>query len=106
MTGDLGLRIRAMRDARGMTRKALAAKAGIAADTLRDIESGRSGTAVGTLYALADGLDVPVEQLFADTRTVFSTAKIDKMLRELAEMRKEIEELEHLLQKKESGNND
>ena len=58
------LRLRELRHARGLSLRALAAKAGIDHMTLDRIELGKAKPRLGTLEALARALRVPVVELF------------------------------------------
>lgn len=62
---NVGLRLRQLRDARGASMRALAARSGLSANALSMIERGRTSPSVSTLYKLADALGVPVTEFFA-----------------------------------------
>lgn len=103
---DFGARMRSLREARGLTRTDLARKSGVAKDTIRSIETGRTRTNIVTAEALAEGLAMPLSALFGDPMPMRITGKTDEILRKLAELRRDLEELEFLLQMKEGENHD
>lgn len=103
---DFGARVRSLREARGLTRTDLARKSGVTKDTIRSIETGRTRTNIVTAEALAEGLAVPLSALFGDPMPMRITGKTDEILRKLAELRRDLEELEFLLQMKEGENHD
>lgn len=55
--------LRAIRDARGLTVRQLAVKAGVSAPTVSRIETGKRNGSLETLAALAAALDVEAELL-------------------------------------------
>jgi transcriptional regulator with XRE-family HTH domain len=61
----LGARIRAGRQALGLTAADLAARAGLSAGMLSKIEGGTISPSLGTIQALAQTLGVPLASLFA-----------------------------------------
>lgn len=63
----LGRNVGFWREARGLTLLALAARSGIAADTLRGIEQGQHDASVDMLDRLAEALAVTHRQLLAAT---------------------------------------
>jgi transcriptional regulator with XRE-family HTH domain len=77
-TADVGSRLRALREARGLTIRALASRSGLAINTLSLIEHGRTSPSVSTLQQLARALETPITAFFAtDTprrQVVFSSA--------------------------------
>lgn len=107
---DFGARMRSLREARGLTRTDLARKSGVTKDTIRSIETGRTRTNIVTAEALAEGLAeglaVPLSALFGDPMPMRITGKTDEILRKLGELRRDLEELEFLLQTKEGENHD
>ena len=103
---DFGARVRSLREARGLTRTDLARQSGVTKDTIRSIETGRTRTNIVTAEALAEGLAVPLSVLFGDPMPMRITGKTDEILRKLAELRHDLEELEFLLQTKEGENHD
>ncbi|GAA3658424.1 XRE family transcriptional regulator [Nocardioides ginsengisoli] len=66
MTRDVGARIRALREARGLSLSALAAEAGIGKGSLSELETGRRNPTLDTLYAVAGPLGVPLASLLDD----------------------------------------
>ncbi|QWC85255.1 XRE family transcriptional regulator [Nocardioidaceae bacterium] len=58
-----GARVRAEREARGLTLSALAAAAGIGKGSLSELEAGRRNPTLDTLYALAGPLGLPLAAL-------------------------------------------
>lgn len=103
---DFGARVRSLREARGWTRTDLARQSGVTKDTIRSIETGRTRTNIVPAEALAEGLAVPLSALFGDPMPMRITGKTDEILRKLAELRHDLEELEFLLQTKEGENHD
>jgi len=63
---DVGERLRATRRSRGLSVAALAAAAGIGKGSLSEIENGSRNATLGTLYALAGALGVPLATLLAE----------------------------------------
>ncbi|MFJ9316439.1 helix-turn-helix domain-containing protein [Pimelobacter simplex] len=66
MTREVGARIRALREARGLSLSALAAEAGIGKGSLSELETGRRNPTLDTLYAVATPLGVPLAALLDD----------------------------------------
>src|SRR5512144_1481772 len=62
---DVGHRLHELREARGISMRALASRSGLSANALSMIERGRTSPSVSTLYKLADALGVPVTEFFA-----------------------------------------
>ena len=62
----LKLRLREIRDARGLSQKALARRAGMSQSYLAEIETGRKGIRAARLADLADALDVRISELVDD----------------------------------------
>lgn len=60
----IGAKVAQARHARGVTQEALAEQLGIAPQTIRRIERGRTGMTVSRLLALADALGVPLLEFF------------------------------------------
>lgn len=63
----LGERIAVLREARGMTKKDLAAEADVKAATLADWEAGRTEPGFGKAMRLTDVLEVPIAALANDS---------------------------------------
>ncbi len=61
---DVGMRLRALREARNLSMRALAAASGLSANALSMIERGKTSPSVSTLYKLADALGVPITAFF------------------------------------------
>ena len=66
MTREVGARIRALREARGLSLSALAAAAGIGKGSLSELETGRRNPTLDTLYAVSAPLGVPLSALLDD----------------------------------------
>jgi transcriptional regulator with XRE-family HTH domain len=66
MQGSLAERLRVLRAQRGLTLVEAAKKAGIGRDTLSDLERGRRHPVMPTLARIAEGYDVPVEELLEE----------------------------------------
>ena len=62
---NVGVRLRELREARGMSMRTLATKSGLSANALSMIERSRTSPSVSTLYKLADALGVPITEFFA-----------------------------------------
>ncbi|HWJ82260.1 MAG TPA: XRE family transcriptional regulator [Nocardioides sp.] len=62
----VGARIRALREARGLSLSALAAAAGVGKGSLSELETGRRNPTLDTLYAVASPLGVPLSALLDD----------------------------------------
>lgn len=62
----VGERLRAARDARGLSLSALADRAGVGKGSLSEIEHGLRNPTLSTLYALAGALGVPLATLLAE----------------------------------------
>ncbi len=61
---DVGRALRRLRDARGLSIRALAEWSGLAVNTLSLIENGKSSPSVSTLQLLAQALQVPIAAFF------------------------------------------
>lgn len=66
MPSRLPERIRSLREARGLSLRALADAAGISAAALSQIENGQTSPSVATLEKLAYGLRIPMAGFFAE----------------------------------------
>jgi transcriptional regulator with XRE-family HTH domain len=62
---NVGVRLKELREARGASMRALAARSGLSANALSMIERGNTSPSVSTLYKLADALEVPITEFFA-----------------------------------------
>ncbi len=61
---DVGVRLRQLREQRGLSIRALARQSGLSANALSLIERGRSSPSVSTLYKVATAMDVPITTFF------------------------------------------
>jgi len=66
---DVGIRLRQLREMRGVSMRTLATMSGLSANALSMIERGKTSPSVSTLYRLADALEVPVTDFFAPAPT-------------------------------------
>jgi transcriptional regulator with XRE-family HTH domain len=62
----LGLRLRELRRARRLTTRELAARSGVSASLVNQVETGRAAPSVHSLRRIARGLHVPVAEFFLD----------------------------------------
>src|ERR1700687_2732617 len=63
---DLGARLRQGREQKGFTVRGLARYVGVSPSLVSQIERGRVMPSVGTLYAIANQLELVVDDLFKD----------------------------------------
>ena len=69
--GVIGDRLREVRNARGLSLRALAARLGVSASLISQVETGRARPSVRTLYAIATELGISLDELlFSDARAV------------------------------------
>ncbi|MCJ7824091.1 MAG: helix-turn-helix domain-containing protein [Anaerolineales bacterium] len=61
---DVGVRLRQLREQRGLSIRALARKSGLSANALSLIERGRSSPSVSTLYKVAAAMSVAITTFF------------------------------------------
>ncbi|TET99764.1 MAG: XRE family transcriptional regulator [Anaerolineales bacterium] len=61
---DVGIRLRQLREERGLSIRALARQSGLSANALSLIERGRSSPSVSTLYKVAAAMGVPITTFF------------------------------------------
>ncbi len=61
---DVGIRMRQLREERGLSIRALARQSGLSANALSLIERGRSSPSVSTLYKVAAAMSVPITTFF------------------------------------------
>jgi transcriptional regulator with XRE-family HTH domain len=61
---DVASSLRELRESRGISMRALAAKSGLSANALSMIERGKTSPSVSTLYKLADALGVSITAFF------------------------------------------
>ena len=73
LLADLGLRIRNVRDIRGLSQEKLAERARINNSFLSQVERGRKAPSLKTLNSIALALDVTLGQLFGDEEMTIST---------------------------------
>lgn len=66
-TLNIGLSIKKMRKARGLSLREMASRAGITASFISQVENGRASPSVETLFSLAGALGVPVSDFFTGT---------------------------------------
>src|SRR6476660_6598562 len=66
VSGDLGLRLREGRERKGFTVRGLARYVGVSPSLVSQIERGKVMPSVGTLYAIANQLELVVDDLFRD----------------------------------------
>jgi transcriptional regulator with XRE-family HTH domain len=59
----MGLNIRKLRKAKGLTQEKLAEMAGISYKYLGEIERGETNPSIDTIFRIAQGLNIPVEQI-------------------------------------------
>lgn len=67
---QVGERVRALREHRGLTQQQLAAQALMSRASVANLEAGRQNVALRRLCSLADALGVPPAELFAEVRPV------------------------------------
>jgi transcriptional regulator with XRE-family HTH domain len=65
--GTIGARVRALRRERGLTLKALGARAGLSHPFLSQLERGLARPSLGSIERIAGALGIPVAQLWAET---------------------------------------
>ena len=66
MEQDIGGRLRAVRQARGLSQRQLARESGVANATISQVEAGKLNPTVGMLKKILDGIPVPLAEFFAD----------------------------------------
>ena len=64
----MGERLRSARQARGLSLRVLADRLGVSPSLISQIETGRANPSVSTLYAIADELDVSLDELLFNDR--------------------------------------
>src|SRR5262245_34953378 len=62
---DIGRRLRAHREARGLSLRELARRLGISASAISQFETGKSRLSVSTLYAIVSELGISLDELFS-----------------------------------------
>lgn len=77
--GDLGPRLRAVREGAGLSQRALAKRAGVPNSTISLIESGKMNPSVGALHRILVGIPISLSEFFAfqpePEKTVFYAAE-------------------------------
>jgi transcriptional regulator with XRE-family HTH domain/quercetin dioxygenase-like cupin family protein len=73
---NIGSRLRAVREARGLGLREAARQLDVSASFLSQLETGKSQPSVSTLYSLTRLLDVSIDQLFDDEATATTVAAI------------------------------
>jgi transcriptional regulator with XRE-family HTH domain len=75
---DIATRLRELRQGKGMSLRALAARSGLSANALSMIERGKVSPSVSTLYRVADALGAPITAFFGQpasrSKVVFQKA--------------------------------
>jgi transcriptional regulator with XRE-family HTH domain len=64
---DVGIRIRALREQRGLSLRALAERCDLSINAISRIERGENSPTVSSLHLLANALGVPITDFFQDT---------------------------------------
>jgi transcriptional regulator with XRE-family HTH domain len=75
---QMGERLRAARQARGLTLRELAQRLGVSPSMISQIETGRASPSVSTLYSLADELNVSLDELLFNDRRSQAGPTTDK----------------------------
>lgn len=63
---SVGVRIRTLREAAGMSLRGLARAVGVSPSLISQIEHGKATPSVGTLYAIVSELDISMDEVFFD----------------------------------------
>lgn len=63
---ELGLRVRSLRRSRSLTTRDVAAKAGVSASLVNQVETGKTSPSFSTLRQIARALEVPLGEFFSD----------------------------------------
>ncbi len=79
---EMGARVRARRDALGMSREDLAKKLSVTAKTIANIEYGEKGVTLKNLYKLKQVLGVSIDYLMEGDASFIDTEDKRKMLSE------------------------
>lgn len=69
MTLDIGTRLRAVREARGLSQRQLAARAGLTSGTISLIEHNKTSPSVASLKSLLDAIPMPLSEFFSDVES-------------------------------------
>lgn len=75
-TLDVGRRVRALREARGLRLSDLATLTGVTPAALSTIETGKRDARATTLFKIAEALRVPITKLFSDDDRPRSEANV------------------------------
>jgi transcriptional regulator with XRE-family HTH domain len=79
---NVGMRLRSLREQRGLSLRALAGRCGLSINAISLIERGENSPTVSTLHRLATALEVPITDLFQEeTRQTTLFVKSDRGLR-------------------------
>lgn len=76
----IGQRIKEARKGAGLTQKALAMQIGAATGTVQQYELGKRHPRLEQLYAIADALNIPIEDLLGIDRENRAVTSADKLL--------------------------
>jgi len=63
---DIGRRLRSVREARGLSQRELAARAGLTSGTVSLIEKNRTSPSVASLKSLLDAIPMPLSEFFSE----------------------------------------
>ncbi len=66
MDQEIGIRLRAVRDSRGLSQRQLARQSGVANATISQVEAGKLNPTVGMLKKILAGIPMPLSEFFAD----------------------------------------
>lgn len=61
---DIGIRLRSLREAHGLSIRELARRSGLSANAISLIERGRTSPSVSTLYLLSETMEIPITTFF------------------------------------------
>lgn len=93
---DLKDRVLRLRKAAKHTQESLAAAAGISFQTIKDIESGRTGGGLKSLTRIAKALDITIEELKGEAEPIVEKVvkfKVSKMARYIASIPDDVYEM-------------
>ncbi len=80
MANEIGKRIRELRLKKGLTQKELGALCGIAEPNIGKYELGKQNPKYGTLFKIADALNVPYDYLLFGEENPYKEANLEEML--------------------------
>jgi len=66
VTVDIGTRLKTVREARGLSQRQLAARAGLTSGTISLIEHNKTSPSVASLKSLLDAIPMPLSEFFSD----------------------------------------